>query len=241
MSDLLVLCYHAVSPDWPADLAITPELLAEHVRLLVRRGYRGTTFTRAATDPDPQGKVAALTFDDAYRSVLERAHPILEAHGFPATVFVPTNWTGRREPMTWPGIDMWLDGSHEPELHPWTGASWISSPTQGGRWAHTRARTPTSRGSATPIWSRSSSPRAAPSKTAWASPAPRLPTPMATWTCVWRMRRGRLGIRSQPRCPAALSNSAPSVPPGSAFTGSTPLGGSGSRCRRSSGDYGRDP
>ena len=27
MSDLLVLCYHAVSPRWQADLSITPEAL----------------------------------------------------------------------------------------------------------------------------------------------------------------------------------------------------------------------
>lgn len=36
----------------------------------------------------------AITFDDAYRSVLEHAVPILRAHRFPATFFVPTKWIG---------------------------------------------------------------------------------------------------------------------------------------------------
>jgi peptidoglycan/xylan/chitin deacetylase (PgdA/CDA1 family) len=37
----------------------------------------------------------AITFDDAYRSALEQAVPILREHGFPATFFVPTKWIGR--------------------------------------------------------------------------------------------------------------------------------------------------
>lgn len=118
MNDLVVLCYHAVSRDWPAALSVTPEDLAAHVGLLARRGYRGATFTQAVTGPLPPGRVAVLTFDDAYRSVLTRAQPILAAHGFPATVFVPTDWVGRDEPMTWSGIDRWRGGPHERELYP---------------------------------------------------------------------------------------------------------------------------
>lgn len=118
MNDVLVLCYHAVSPEWPAPLSITPEQLETQVRLLVRRGYRGATFTEAVTRPVQGGRVAVLTFDDAYHSVLSRARPILAAHGFPATVFVPTDWVGRDEPMAWPGIDKWVGGPHESELYP---------------------------------------------------------------------------------------------------------------------------
>jgi peptidoglycan/xylan/chitin deacetylase (PgdA/CDA1 family) len=36
----------------------------------------------------------AITFDDGYKSVLRAAGPILERHGFSATVFVPTKWIG---------------------------------------------------------------------------------------------------------------------------------------------------
>lgn len=38
----------------------------------------------------------AITFDDGYRNILTNAAPILNQHGFVATVFVPTKWIGQR-------------------------------------------------------------------------------------------------------------------------------------------------
>jgi peptidoglycan/xylan/chitin deacetylase (PgdA/CDA1 family) len=115
MRDVLILCYHAVSPTWPSELAVTPDLLDEQVTGLKRRGYRATTFTRAVTDP-PWRRTMALTFDDAYRNNLEQAQPVLAAHDLPGTVFAPTDWVGREEPMSWPGIEEWSPGPHAGEL-----------------------------------------------------------------------------------------------------------------------------
>ncbi len=115
MSRPVVLCYHAVSPDWPAQLAVTPERFEQQLRLLLRRGYRGATFARAAA---AGGKSVAVTFDDGMRSVLGRAAPILRELGLPATVFVPTDLVGRDGPMSWPGLERWLGGPHEQELAP---------------------------------------------------------------------------------------------------------------------------
>lgn len=117
MSRPVVLCYHAVSSDWPAQLAVTPDRFEQQLRLLVRRRYRGATFARAATAP-PAGKTLAVTFDDGLRSVLDRAAPILRALGLPATVFVPTDRVGGEGPMSWPGVERWLGGPYERELVP---------------------------------------------------------------------------------------------------------------------------
>lgn len=114
MSDTLVLCYHAVSESWPADLSVTPASLERQLESLDRRGYRGVTFSEAVAPGE--GKRVCLTFDDAYVSVRELALPILERFGMPATLFVPTAYVGRTEPMAWPGIDRWLGGPHESEL-----------------------------------------------------------------------------------------------------------------------------
>jgi peptidoglycan/xylan/chitin deacetylase (PgdA/CDA1 family) len=95
---------------------VTPERLERQLGALVRRGYRGATFAEAVERP--AGRTVVATFDDAYRSVLTLAAPILERLGVPGTVFVPTDWAGRDEPMTWPGIDEWLGGPHEHELLP---------------------------------------------------------------------------------------------------------------------------
>ena len=88
MSDVLVLCYHAVSPDWPAPLSITPDAFERQLNLLVRRGYRGATVRDALSNP-PAGRTVAITFDDAYRSIRELARPILDRLGMTASVYVP--------------------------------------------------------------------------------------------------------------------------------------------------------
>ena len=115
MTDVLVLCYHGVSERWPADLSTTPARLERHVRLLRDRGYRPVTFSEAVAAP-PASRTVAVTFDDAYRSVIELAFPVLSAFGFPGSVFVPTSFVGSDAPMAWPGIDQWLGGPYEGEL-----------------------------------------------------------------------------------------------------------------------------
>jgi peptidoglycan/xylan/chitin deacetylase (PgdA/CDA1 family) len=131
VSDVLVLCYHALSERWPAALSTTPERFEEQLELLLRRGYKPATFS-AALDAPTGDRTLAVTFDDAYRSVKELALPIMERLGVPGTVFAPTDWVGRDEPMHWDGIDQWLGGPHEqellclgwPELRELAGAGW---------------------------------------------------------------------------------------------------------------------
>jgi peptidoglycan/xylan/chitin deacetylase (PgdA/CDA1 family) len=114
--EALVLCYHAVSSDWDAELAVTPAGLAAQLELLLRRGYRGVTFSDAAAGRGGS-RALAVTFDDGYRSVLDSARPILARLGIPGTVFVVTDLVGGGA-MSWPGIDRWIGSAHEPELVP---------------------------------------------------------------------------------------------------------------------------
>lgn len=117
MSDVLVLCYHAMSRDWGAGFSATPERLEAQIGYLLERGYEGATFSDAVNRP-PADKTLAITFDDSYRSVIELAAPVLARLGVPGTVFVPTAMAGSEQPMGWPGIDHWLGGPHELELVP---------------------------------------------------------------------------------------------------------------------------
>jgi peptidoglycan/xylan/chitin deacetylase (PgdA/CDA1 family) len=117
----IVLCYHALSADWEADLSTTPELFERQIELLVRRGFRGATFSEVV-GAGGRGRLLAVTFDDAYRSVLELARPILDRLGVPATVFAPTDGVDAGGPLSWAGIDRWLGGPHERELVPMTWA-----------------------------------------------------------------------------------------------------------------------
>lgn len=117
MRDAVVLCYHAVSPTWTAPLSVTPERLEWQLRRLVNRGYRGATFSQLVAG-ELDGNVVAVTFDDAFRSVLTQAAPILAGLDLVGTVFVPTAFPERGAPMAWPGIDHWLGGEFESELTP---------------------------------------------------------------------------------------------------------------------------
>ena len=117
MSDVLVLCYHAMSRDWGAGFSATPDRLEAQIGSLLERGYEGATFSDAVNRPVAE-RTLAVTFDDSYRSVFELAAPVLARLGVPGTVFVPTAAAGSERPMAWPGIDHWLGGPHEQELMP---------------------------------------------------------------------------------------------------------------------------
>jgi peptidoglycan/xylan/chitin deacetylase (PgdA/CDA1 family) len=117
MTELLILCYHAVSDRFPASLSVSPRALADQLRTLVRRGFRGATFS-AALGESREGKTLVVTFDDAYRSVVRLGFPILEELGLPATVFAPTACIGTERPMRWDGIDRWHQTTHAAELIP---------------------------------------------------------------------------------------------------------------------------
>jgi peptidoglycan/xylan/chitin deacetylase (PgdA/CDA1 family) len=119
IADTLVLCYHAVSETWPANLSVTPGRLRRQLEHLLEKGYRGATFHEAATSPRPR-RTLVVTFDDGYTSVLELAYPILSSLGLPATVFAVSELADGHL-RSWAGPDRWLGGPHEHELQ---GLTW---------------------------------------------------------------------------------------------------------------------
>ena len=112
---MICLCYHAVSADWAAPLAVTPARLEHQLSRLLRAGWVGATFTQAVLDP-PAPRTLAVTFDDAFASVLTQALPIVAKLGLTATVFAPTAFMSVRRPLAWDGIAHWSDTAHAHEL-----------------------------------------------------------------------------------------------------------------------------
>jgi peptidoglycan/xylan/chitin deacetylase (PgdA/CDA1 family) len=116
MNDLLVLCYHGISETWPAPTSVRPDDFERQLEELARRGYRGATLSEALT-VSPAERTLVVTFDDAHRSVLELAAPIMARLGIPGTVYVPSSFPDSKKPMAWDGYDAWLGTEHEHELH----------------------------------------------------------------------------------------------------------------------------
>jgi peptidoglycan/xylan/chitin deacetylase (PgdA/CDA1 family) len=115
MSDLLILCYHAISETWPTEFAVSPQSLDSQLRHFLRRGYRPATLS-AALGGRPDQKTLVVTFDDAFSSVFERALPVTSALGVPATMFVPTSYVADEGAMAWASLEQWAGTEHEDEL-----------------------------------------------------------------------------------------------------------------------------
>ncbi|MEJ2575087.1 MAG: polysaccharide deacetylase family protein [Gammaproteobacteria bacterium] len=89
-----ILLYHHINSETPPSTSVSPAVFRRHLDFLAARGYSVlplsrilTTLVKGGSLPD---KAVAITFDDAYRSVLTTAAPLLEKHGWPFTVFVST-------------------------------------------------------------------------------------------------------------------------------------------------------
>ena len=94
-----ILNYHAIVhlENDPNRTGVSPDLFASHMRALKRRNMRGVSvreLLRARNAGDSRGLVG-LTFDDGYGDFLHTALPILEEHGFSATLFIVAGMLGK--------------------------------------------------------------------------------------------------------------------------------------------------
>lgn len=103
MSRIAILGYHKVGPPlpggWETWFSVPEDVFAAQLTALRDGGWQpvdGAAFVRGLGEPQELPERAALiTFDDGYRSVLDVALPWLERFGYPAVLFVPTDFVGR--------------------------------------------------------------------------------------------------------------------------------------------------
>ena len=97
-----VLCYHRIEvPPRGAEHDtnfVTPPQFAQHLQTLADFGCHAVTIRdiarwQSGTHSLPSRPVA-ITFDDAYDSVIKNAVPMLDAHGWRATIFVVSSALG---------------------------------------------------------------------------------------------------------------------------------------------------
>jgi peptidoglycan/xylan/chitin deacetylase (PgdA/CDA1 family) len=102
VSRIAILGYHKIGsppPDgWETWFFVSEAVFSEQLAALRDGGWQPidlTTFVRGLEDPGKLPERAALiTFDDGYRSVREIALPVLERFGYPAVLFMPTDFVG---------------------------------------------------------------------------------------------------------------------------------------------------
>ncbi len=136
-----ILMYHSISDEDESRVhpyyrtATSPAVFAAQIASLQSAGFRAVGLTEAAqriAQPAIPDNWVVITFDDGYRNFYTDAFPVLNRHGFTATMFLPTAYIGdtttsfnKKDCMTWSevrelqkcGIDF---GSHtvtHPQLH----------------------------------------------------------------------------------------------------------------------------
>jgi peptidoglycan/xylan/chitin deacetylase (PgdA/CDA1 family) len=95
-----VIAYHAVGDCARAhddhNLFVSAASFSTQMAFLARRRQVVSLDDAVAGHVAAGRPAVAITFDDGYRSVLRVAGPVLQERGFPAALFVPTAWIGKR-------------------------------------------------------------------------------------------------------------------------------------------------
>lgn len=100
-----VLLYHHVSKETPASTSVSPETFSEHLAYIAEN--HTVLPLSEIVDAARNGKslpdnALAITFDDGYANILKNAHPALQKHGFPYTIFInPQTIDTRADQLTW--------------------------------------------------------------------------------------------------------------------------------------------
>ncbi|NWG47205.1 MAG: polysaccharide deacetylase family protein [Alphaproteobacteria bacterium] len=102
-----VLMYHSIS-NGAGPTNIAPALFESQMRALAEEGVSVVSLSdladwRAGRRTLPP-RSAVITFDDGFADFAHTAFPVLKAHGFTATVFLPTGCMGGVE--NWRGADI---------------------------------------------------------------------------------------------------------------------------------------
>ena len=99
-----VLCYHRFGTRG-SRLNVTSAAFEAQMEFLARNGYNVIPLSRLATFLEGREalppKTVVITIDDGYRSAFEIAWPILRKFGFPATVYLYSDFIGAGDALSW--------------------------------------------------------------------------------------------------------------------------------------------
>lgn len=100
-----ILMFHSIS-EAGGPTSIAPETFKAMMSMLAESDYHVVSLQHVSDwhkgARDLPEKSVAITFDDGFVDFRDHAHPVLEAHGFASTLFVPTRKTG--------GCEDWYGG-----------------------------------------------------------------------------------------------------------------------------------
>ncbi len=118
-----VLCYHYFG----IDRSIQPGIKEEDLRYitpitdfeatLTQLKSDGYEFSLLSTATIPESERCVVTIDDAHRSVLTHAFPVMQRHAVVGVLFVVPTWVGRDGYLNWAEIQTLADHGWEIGVH----------------------------------------------------------------------------------------------------------------------------
>lgn len=115
-----ILCYHRFGPR-PNTTTVTPQAFDAQMRYLAQNGYTVIPMAKLASFLEGRTalpkKSVVVTIDDGYRSTYDIAWPILKKYGFPATVYLYTDFVGAPDALTWAQMKEMTAGAVDIQPH----------------------------------------------------------------------------------------------------------------------------
>lgn len=118
---VLVLCYHAMSPDAQSTYEVPTGDFAEQLQLMADAGYQSVKVSQIADylegKADLPEKAVCITFDDGAESNLTESKPLMDQYGYVGTVFLIADSVGGKGTLSWDQVREleaagWEVGSH---------------------------------------------------------------------------------------------------------------------------------
>ncbi|MFP4160053.1 MAG: polysaccharide deacetylase family protein [Desulfobacterales bacterium] len=101
--------HHFGKEDRYPSTSVSVSQFEDHLQYLSDNDYTVMTLGEALdilySDSPLPAKTAVLTMDDAYKSIMENAVPVLEKYGYKATVFAPTSHIGGSNYLSWQQLE----------------------------------------------------------------------------------------------------------------------------------------
>ena len=117
-----ILTYHKFSDNVSDAVTVTRKAFEDQMRFLKTHGYRVISLDEffdfvELKEPVPR-KSVVITFDDGWRSTYDIAFPILKKYGYPATLFVYTDFVSEGgSGMTWTILREMMNGGVSIQSH----------------------------------------------------------------------------------------------------------------------------
>ena len=123
----VALLYHHVSDSTPAITSIKPEQFERHLQIIEEQSFTVVPLAELvhrSRQGDPNARIVAITFDDAYRSIYDAAFPKLKARHWPFSIFVAPSYVGAsgRYYLTWDQLSEMAEAGASIENHTMTHA-----------------------------------------------------------------------------------------------------------------------